>query len=752
MDEIKRNTRGVVRIGQQLGNYRLIGVLEQGKFSGSYLGEHISSKQQAVIEVLQPALTKDLAQSFFQQTYKLSQLSHPHILPIREAGLTDDHLPFLVFAYVPHILLQQLYPKGTMQPLTRVFPHIQQMASALHYAHEQGTLHQHIQPNNILQTSKNEMLVCNFSIDAIAQNKQRHSSGQIIDNVAYAAPEQIRGKASPASDQYSLAIMIYELLCGDLPFHGTPVEVMRRHAHVPPPSLRQKAPMIAPGIEDVLFTALAKDPTKRFTTISALVDALEQAQQSSNSLRPVKSVTPPAHMTAAAPPIQTPAPMLPNTSFQAPQTSYSQNSQNSQNSSFQLPQAPPHQNHQNSSFPITQPPIQLVQYNPAPVTPPIAIQKVSSAPVRTPISKPIARPPLKQEMSMTRRAFAMGFTALALAAGAGGWVFLSRQLSSHAPHSTTVPTDANNTVGTPDTKGNRVLTYRAHPARVTSVAWSPDGKLLASASDDKLVNICDSTTGTTRLIYRGHNAEVYTVAWSPNSKLIASAGADKTVQIWDAATGTTLFTYTGHSGAVNSVAWSFDSTQIASASDDQTVQVWDVNAGTLIISYTGHTASVLSVAWSPDNTLIASGSWDNTLQAFSTINTEAFATGDTVYSYGGHNAEVYAVAWSPDGNNVASASGDKTVQICRGTDGKTRRTYKGHQNIVLALSWSPDGQNIASAGADKTVQVWNAANGTKAAFTYSGHNNSVFAIAWSPDHKRIASAGSDNTLQVWQPV
>jgi eukaryotic-like serine/threonine-protein kinase len=729
MDEMKRNTRGVVRIGQQLGNYRLIGVLEQGKFSGSYLSEHISSRQQAVIEVLQPELTKELAQSFFQQTYRLSQLSHPHILPIREAGLTDDHLPFLVFDYVPHILLQQLYPKGTMQPLTRIFPHIQQMASALHYAHEQGTLHQHIQPDNILQTSKNEMLVCGFSIDAITQNKQRHSSGQIIDNVAYAAPEQIRGKASPASDQYSLAIVIYELLCGDLPFHGTPVEVMRRHAHVPPPSLRQKAPMIAPGIEDVLFTALAKDPAKRFTTTSAFINALEQAQQSGNSLRPVKSVTPPAHMTAAALPMQTAAAMLPNSSYPAP--------------SYQSPQAP--------SFPMMQPPVQQVQYSPAPVTPPIAIQNAPSAPVRKPISKPIARPPLKQEMSMTRRTFAMGFTALALAAGAGGWLFLSRQLS-HASPSTSIPTDANNTVSTPDAKGSRVLTYRAHPARVTSVAWSPNGKSIASASDDKLVNICDSTTGTTLRIYHGHTAQVYTVAWSPNGKFIASAGADNTVQIWDATTGTTLLTYTGHSGAVNSVAWSADSTQLASASDDQTVQVWDVNAGTLIISYTGHTASVLSVAWSPDNTLIASGSWDNTLQAFTTINTEAFATGDTVYSYGGHNAEVYAVAWSPDGNNVASASGDKTVQICSGIDGKTRRTYKGHTGIVLALSWSPNGKNIASAGADTTVQVWNAANGTKAAFTYHGHTNSVFATAWSPDNKRIASAGSDNTLQVWQPI
>ncbi len=720
MDEIKRNISRAIRIGQQLGNYRLIGVLEQGKFSGSYLGEHISSKQQSVVNVLQPSLTEDLTKSFLQQTYMLSQLVHPHILPIREAGLTEDHLPFLVFDYIAHVPLQQLYPKGTVQPLARVFPHVQQIASALQYAHDQGVLHQHIHPGNLLQTSKNEILVCDFAIDAIAQNKQRRSAGQIIDNVAYAAPEQIRGKACPASDQYSLAIAIYEWLCGDLPFHGSPVEIMRRHAHVPPPSMRQKAPMISPAIEEVLFTALAKDPAKRFTNVSTFINALEQAQKSgARSIKPVALPPQPQAVAAAMPTLAAPA----MASFPS---------------------------HQSPSSPVMQQPVpQQVQYPPA--LAPVPVQK--SLPAQAPVapSKPIARPKAKQEMTMTRRAFAMGFTALALAGGAGGWLALSHQLS-HAATGTTPQSDTNNTISTPDAQGKRALIYRAHPARVTSVAWSPDGKNIASASDDKLVDICNSSSGKTLQTYRGHSAEVYAVAWSPDGKYIASAGADKTVQVWDATTGTTLLTYSGHSGAVTSVSWSSDSTLIASGSDDKTVQVWNASTGGQFILYSGHTAGVLSVAWSPDNTLIASGSWDNTLQAFSTIATEAFAVGDTVYSYAGHSAEVYAVAWSPDGGNIASASGDKTVQICNGINGKTRRTYKGHSDIVLAVSWSPDGKRIASAGADTTVQVWNAANGLKAAFTYHGQSNSVFATAWSPDGKRIASAGSDNTMQMWQPA
>ena len=300
MDATKKTVSRADRIGQQLGNYRLIGLLEQGKFAGSYLGEHTSSKQQAVVNVLQPMLADDLTPTFLQQTYTLGQLSHPHILPIREAGRTEEHLPFLVFDSVSHITLQQLYPKGSAQPLTRIFPHAQQIASALQYAHDHGILHQHIQPGNILQTTQNEILVCDFTIDALVQNKQRHSPGQVIDNIAYAAPEQIRGKACPASDQYSLAIALYEWLSGDLPFHGSPVEIMRRHAHVPPPSLRQKAPIISPAIEEIIFTALAKDPAKRFVNVSAFINALEQARKPCIAPLPPIPIIPPATRFAAA--------------------------------------------------------------------------------------------------------------------------------------------------------------------------------------------------------------------------------------------------------------------------------------------------------------------------------------------------------------------------------------------------------------------------------------------------------------------
>src|SRR5947209_3918552 len=123
--------------------------------------------------------------------------------------------------------------------------------------------------------------------------------------------------------------------------------------------------------------------------------------------------------------------------------------------------------------------------------------------------------------------------------------------------------------------GTTFYIYRGHSSSVFGVAWSPDGKRIASASLDGTVQVWDDTTGNHALIYRGHAGPVFSAAWSPNGKQIASGGYDKTVQIWDASTGKHVLTYRGHAALVNGVSWSLDGKRIASASDDGTVQIWD---------------------------------------------------------------------------------------------------------------------------------------------------------------------------------
>jgi WD40 repeat protein len=361
--------------------------------------------------------------------------------------------------------------------------------------------------------------------------------------------------------------------------------------------------------------------------------------------------------------------------------------------------------------------------------------------------------------TVTRRAFAVGLIGLATLGGAGGWYVLSKRLASSAPSIVVTP-DAAHPPATPAVVNKKnALIFTGHLAAVNDLTWSPDGRLIASASDDKFVQIFYSASGARKIIYNGHTQEVAAVAWSPAGKLIASAGQDKTAQVWDAASGKKIFTYTGHSDRVNSVAWSRGGWAIASGSEDKTVQVWNATSGVVIFNFLGHTAGVLCVGWQPDNSSLASGSWDGTLRDWAIVqHGNHFNAGDQIFNYGGHGKnEVYALTWSPGGGFVASAGADQTVQISNGINGALRppsfigHQSKTHRNPVRSVAWSPDGNFIASGDTDGVVLVWSVPK-RETVFTYRGHQGAINAVAWSPDGKRIASASADNTVHVWQPA
>jgi|GEM_PF-2788976 len=266
------------RAGQRLGNYRLTCLLGQGSFADVYLGEHIHLKTKAAIKVLALRLVSRNTQQFLTEAQTIASLVHPNIVRVLEFGIEDD-IPFMVMDYAPNGTLREHHPKGTPLSPVRIVPYVKQAAAALQYAHDRKLIHRDVKPENMLMGHNNEVLLSDFGLASIAQSTEVQSTQATAGTLPYMAPEQFRGKPRPASDQYALGIVVYELLSGDRPFHGPFAEIASQHMLVPPPPLLEKVPIISPAIEEVVQTALAKDPHQRFASIQAFATAFEQACQ-----------------------------------------------------------------------------------------------------------------------------------------------------------------------------------------------------------------------------------------------------------------------------------------------------------------------------------------------------------------------------------------------------------------------------------------------------------------------------------------
>jgi serine/threonine protein kinase len=275
--EEKESIRMADRVGQQLGNYRLVRLLGRGGFAEVYLGEHVFLGTQAAIKVLQMQVAASDTDRFLAEARTIAHLQHPHIVRVLEFGM-EQETPYLVMEYAPYGSLRQRHPKGTILPMQTIITYVNQVASALQYAHDQKLIHRDIKPENMLIGSDHQVKLSDFGIALIAQST-RYQTQDVIGTVAYMAPEQLQGKPRPASDQYSLGIVVYEWLSGTLPFQGSFTEVASQHVLAPPPPLHDKVPGISPVVEQAVMIALAKDPQQRFASVRAFAHALEQAWQ-----------------------------------------------------------------------------------------------------------------------------------------------------------------------------------------------------------------------------------------------------------------------------------------------------------------------------------------------------------------------------------------------------------------------------------------------------------------------------------------
>ncbi|GJJ75267.1 hypothetical protein EMPS_07625 [Entomortierella parvispora] len=279
---------------------------------------------------------------------------------------------------------------------------------------------------------------------------------------------------------------------------------------------------------------------------------------------------------------------------------------------------------------------------------------------------------------------------------------------------------------------------------VSSVAYSPSGCQIASGCYDWLVRLWDTKTEDLTFSLKGHSERVTSVAYSPIGHQIASGSYDKTVRLWNAQTGAFILALSGHTGRVTSVAYSPNGHQIASGSTDKTVRLWDAQTGTPLSTLSGHTNGITSVSYSPCGRLIASGSFDWTVRLWD-AHTSALAS-----STNGHTHSVASLAFSPNSLQIASGSWDNSIRLWNAKTGEQISLMRGHDHKVTSVAYSPSGHQLASGSYDKTVRLWDAHTG---AFISSleGHLDKVTSVAISPSGHQIASGSWDQTVRLWNP-
>lgn len=294
--------------------------------------------------------------------------------------------------------------------------------------------------------------------------------------------------------------------------------------------------------------------------------------------------------------------------------------------------------------------------------------------------------------------------------------------------------------------GTRIQTL-SHPSPVSALAWSPDGRLLASGHNGsiQLWEGPGTQQATTVQTLSGHTSWVMGLAFSPDGTLLASGSWDGTVKVWEVSSRRLRQELTGHTDRVNRVVWSDDGQTLASCSRDKTIRLWESAKGDARALLLGHTADIFGLTFTADTRSLLSGSDDGTLRVWDA------ASGQCTRVMHGYVASLFGIDWSPDGTQLVSGGTDTLVTVWDASSGKPFKVLRGHRWSISGVGWSPDGSVVASSGWDGAIRLWDVASGTWTQIPEHPDDPDTifFSVAWSPSGHHLASGTYDSGVLVW---
>lgn len=283
---------------------------------------------------------------------------------------------------------------------------------------------------------------------------------------------------------------------------------------------------------------------------------------------------------------------------------------------------------------------------------------------------------------------------------------------------------------------------------VFSVAFSPDGKLLAIGGTRGKLDLWQVANGQKILTFEGHSSWVMSVAFSLDGQTLASGSTDQTIRLWNVNNAQCLKTLQGHQGSVFSVAFSPDGQTLASSSEDQTIRLWNVNDAQCLNILQGHNCCVWSVSFSPLLSTSSEGEFLASSGADGLVKLWNYSSGQCYQTLAGHEDDVFSVAFSPDGQTLASGSEDRTIKLWLVRNGQLLKTLRGHKLGVSSVIFNSDGKALISSSIDRTVKLWNIDQGL-CYKTLHEHTDTIYSVTLDPLGTILASGSIDRTVKLW---
>ena len=604
---------------QQVGKYEILRELGRGAFGTVYLARDTVLDVPRALKVLHPALLADATavERFRREARLAARLEHPNIATVYDFGQAEDRF-YLAMRYMEGGSLKERLEQGPL-PWEEVVRIVHDVAAGLAYAHEQGVVHRDLKPGNILFDAKGRAAVTDFglakALRGAGESMSLTMSGGLIGTPAYMAPELWQGQeATPATDQYALACIVYEMVTGKVLFSGdTPWEVVGKHKEGP--RFPERWPEGVPeGVSEVLAKGLATEAEKRYPDILAFSEAMAGVDK----------------------------PFVAGGVRKERKDYQTEEGSGQGKVSVQGERARVEQKGQVS--------LSLLR----------VLGKGNNGTVQSVSFSPDGELLASGSSDGTVQLWRISDGTL-LHAFRGH----ASQVNSvvFAPSGTMLASgSADTTVRLWGMVARKLMLAQTlkHSKGVRSVAFSPDGNLLACGTGLKSVLIWDLSHRKSAGYRRGHKKIVYSVAFSPDGKLMASGSGDKTVQIHPTMVGKgKRHVLGGHSKSVMSVAFSPNGAHIASGSIDKTIRLWRVPDGALLRILEGHTSQVNSVVFSPNGMLLASGATDHTVRLWRVTD------GALMYTLKSDIGSVRSVAFSPGGRVLATGSSDGMVRLWR---------------------------------------------------------------------------------------